>query len=106
MPKKLEITLKDKDHERLMQFKKIVDTVLGKKTQRNDYVAFVLNNGIEKLLREAIGEDNEALWEAVLGIQKKKPKFFSDFIVETLFAEEEMSAKAKERFRERLSYIG
>ena len=106
MVKQVQIKLEDRDYQRLIHFKKIVDAVLGKKTKRDDYIALVLSSGIEKLLIEAIGGEEEVLWETFFEIQKEQPEFFSRFLLEALFSGKDVPPKTKEKFRERLKYIG
>lgn len=77
--------------ERAMIFKQFVEEVMGEKLSNADYSEILISKGIEAMLRDVISggllpstENEETLWNTLIGLLKWNPREFVAFALEAL----------------------
>lgn len=106
MVRKLVLELDEKDYERVMQFKRVFDTIMEEETDVGDYLTTIVAVGLDAMLRDIIPQDREILWDTIKALNKRNPKFFADFLVDILTRSERRAEEVKKKVKEEaLRYI-
>lgn len=106
MVRKITFELDDEDYERVMQFKRVFDTIMEEETDVGDYIITIIAVGLDAMLKDIIPQDRDILWDTIKAINKRDPKFFADFLVDVLTRSERKAEEVKKKVREEtLRYI-
>lgn len=97
-----DIPFSEESKKMLMNFKKVVDTIIEEEMPLSDYVEIVVDRGIKGILSDIIPKEPDALWNTIERISEANPEFFCDFVVEVLKRGEESNRKAA---RQKLGFV-
>lgn len=81
MTTKIDIELDDEDYKTVKHFKKVFDAIMEEETKMKDYLKAIIVIGLNSMLKDVTSQEKEILWQTILAINKEKPDFFSDFVV-------------------------
>ena len=94
-----EITVSDETYNVVRHFKKVIDAVLGEEMENmDDYVEFILQVGMTKMLMDILPEE-EALRDTMAAMFKDNPEYVCSFIARTLKNNVENVKKSKDEWR-------
>jgi hypothetical protein len=107
------IEVSDKIFQRLESFKKVIDEMFHKKLTFEQYVALVLDNGLDTMLRAVLPAKLEVMHLVLEKLFEENPELISDFLAESIRRGEElieMLRKEREslraKYKQRLRYLG
>ena len=87
MPK-LQVEVEAQLSERLAQFKQLAEAILEEEMSFNDYVALVIDLGLQKMIRD-VTPDEEMLQSTLIKMSEVNPGFVAKFMSDVLKVREE-----------------
>lgn len=80
-----EIAISEEMYNRIAQFKQVVDTLVEDETNFDDYVEFILGQGIDSILTALLGSADQAtLLESFRQLSSQYPVQVYQYVAETL----------------------
>ncbi len=101
MSKEIKIKLNDGCHERLMEFKKVFDHLMEQETSMDNYIALIIEAGMDNMLEHVMPKDTDLLWSTLKELNKEDPEFFSNFILKTI---DKTSEDKKIEIKDKINY--
>lgn len=96
----VEIRISDEAYKRLIAFKKVIDSILGKKLPNDDaYAELVMSIGLDRMLQDPLPKE-EMLLKTMVAMFRENPEYVCDFIARSL------EGGKRKRERRKLGKIG